>query len=93
MVLPLLVNSIASSTAPTPHAALPSVKKSARWNSLTMEKWRLALGCMLVPRKGSDPRYAPGTCATVVSRHPGLSAPSDDERERDRATAGSCPRR
>src|SRR5687768_7084737 len=32
--------SMARKTAPTPHAALPRVRKSARWNSRIIEKWR-----------------------------------------------------
>src|SRR5688572_24240861 len=31
---------MARNTAPTPQAALPSVRKSARWNSRIIEKWR-----------------------------------------------------
>src|SRR6188768_1111155 len=53
----LSMYSIARNTAATPQAALPRVRKSARWNSRIIEKWRgLSIGPL--ERQGSG--FVPG---------------------------------
>ncbi len=57
----LAMKAIARNTAPTPHAALPSVKASARWNSRIIEKClRAGAGEGVVMKKEEGKRTANG---------------------------------